>query len=179
MPAEISVTVTPDLAAVTAHLKKYAEGGGKELKKQLAREMRAVGDQVVNAEKSAVGRTKIKGVKSGGSVRHKRGGSTGSGTGIRGPVAASIKRRNRLSGRVVGVEVRAAGGGLPWKRAALAVSLGKWRHPVFGDRDTWVTQVAFPPGFFWKTRDEMKPDIQRQIRALAEKYMKEALNLGA
>lgn len=182
MPAEVSLTVTPDLKDVTARLKQYAEGGGKELKKQLAKEMRGLGDKIVRAEQDAARRTKVRGVKSSGGVRYKRGGSAaGSGKGIRGPVANSIMRRNRLSGREVGVEVRASKGRMPpgLQKMPWNLNRGGWRHPVFGDRSTWAAQVVSPSGFFWRARDEMKPVIQRQIQELARKYMEEALKLGA
>lgn len=185
MPAEVSLTVTPDLQDVTARLKQYAEGGGKELKKQLAKEMRGLGDKIVRAEQESARRTKVRGVAGSGDnsrVRYKRGGSAaGSGKGIRGPVANSIMRRNRLSGREVGVEVRASKGKMPpgLEKMPWNLNRGGWKHPVFGDRSTWAAQVVTPAGFFWRARDEMKPVVQREIRSLAEKYMKEALKLGA
>jgi len=180
MTASLSVDIEPDLAAVTARLKQYAEGGGKELKKQLAREMRGLGDRVVTAEKDAVMRLKIRGVKSGNRFRNKRGGRRGEGKGIRGPVADSIIKRNRLSGQTVGVEIRASRSRMPAGMANMPRNLnkGSWRHPLFGDRGSWYDQVASPPGFFVQARKEMEPVIRRELQALAQKYMQEAMKLG-
>lgn len=184
MGFDFSISVEPDIAAVSARLKQYDERGGRALKNQMAKEMRGLGDKLVKAEQAAAKNTKVRGIAGRGSserVRYKRGGRTGGGVGIRGNVANSIVKRNRLTGREAGVEIRASRSKLPadFKKMAWALNRGAWRHPVYGDRSTWATQTVSPRGFFWRTRDEQKPYVQRQIRQIAEKYMKEALKLGA
>lgn len=180
MGFDFSISIEPDLAAVSARLKQYDERGGRALKNQMAKEMRTLGDRLVKAEQAAALSTKVKGVTRDNRIRNKRGGKAGPGVGIRSNVASSIVKRNRLTGREAGLEIRASRGKLPaeFKKMAWALNKGAWRHPVYGDRSTWAAQTVSPRGFFWRTRDENKPMIQRQIRLIAEKYMAEATKLS-
>jgi len=38
-----------------------------------------------------------------------------------------------------------------------------WRHPVFGNRDNWVTQRALEPGWFTETMVSGRDDIEQSL----------------
>jgi hypothetical protein len=42
---------------------------------------------------------------------------------------------------------------------------GSFRHPVFGNREVWVTQIVGPParGFLDKPFEASRPDLQRAV----------------
>jgi hypothetical protein len=84
----------------------------------------------------------------------------------RGGLAADVLRSTRFTtsvstGENVGVRIRATS-----KRSIRRMNAtGAFRHPVFGRRDTWVTQIAGKPdkGFLDKPFIAAKPDLQRAV----------------
>lgn len=81
-----------------------------------------------------------------------------SGGGLAALIAGSkIGVRTRLTGRV-GVQIR---GDSP--RSIRAMNRGRLRHPVFGNREVWVTQQV-KPGWFTDPLQKRAPAIQRDIR---------------
>lgn len=79
----------------------------------------------------------------------------------------------RTGARTAGVRVvvgKRAGG-------AQAANRGFIRHPVFGNRDVWVTQ-SVPPGWFDDTLRDSAPEVrrglERAIETVAEQVVREA-----
>lgn len=65
---------------------------------------------------------------------------------------------SRLSGESVGVRIRARG-----KRSIRTMNAtGTLRHPVFGNRDVWVTQQV-PKGFLDDPVEKAKPELRRAV----------------
>lgn len=184
MPAALSMTVTPDLKKVAADLKALDKAGGTRLRRDLAAAMRKIGDEFVKAEQAAIRGTKVKGVKKGGGLRHRRGEKAlpkGSGQGIREPIARSVMRRNRLTGKEVGVEVRVSKSKMPAGMANIphAAQRGKIRHPLFGDTDQWYEQVVTPAAWWSKTGKEQLVKSRADLIRVGhefEKAVKAAMN---
>jgi hypothetical protein len=83
----------------------------------------------------------------------------------RGGLAATMKRASRFTtrakaGRWAGVTITGRARGHDIRTVA-----GKrLRHPVFGNRDVWVTQTAgVNPGLYLAKFDEQKPAVQRAV----------------
>lgn len=75
--------------------------------------------------------------------------------------------RTRLSGKVASVKIV----GASKSHIKDTNDRGRLRHPVFGQREVWVTQ-AVPTGWFDKPMEEQKP----RINAALTDVMKEARN---
>ena len=158
MPVDVTLTVAPDVAMISKKLQQLDDASGGRLKKDLAAAMRQIGKQFVEAEKAAIRGTNIKGVKKGGSVRNKRSKPLpkGSGRGIREPIARSIMSRNRLTNSrtsVAGIEIRVSKSKMPpgMDKIPSYAQRGLIRHPLFGDRSQWYSQVISPAGWWSET----------------------------
>jgi hypothetical protein len=83
-----------------------------------------------------------------------------------GGLAADVQRSTRFTSSVSlganpSVRIKARS-----KRSIRRMNLrGSFRHPVFGRRDTWVTQIAGPPapGFLDKPFQQSRPALQRAV----------------
>jgi hypothetical protein len=51
---------------------------------------------------------------------------------------------------------------------------GPWRHPVFGDRETWVTQPSYP--WFYPTMRADRPQVEKSINEVIDAIAKELEN---
>lgn len=85
-------------------------------------------------------------------------------------VANNLSVRSRLSGASASVKVRRKVR-TPTDRTMVSIDAsGTWRHPVFGDRETWAEQsAAGAEGWFTKTIDSEAPQFRVQIlRAMSD-----------
>lgn len=70
------------------------------------------------------------------------------------PIRTSV----RTGARTAGVSIRAQ-----WTRT----DRGSWRHPVFGNRDAWVTQTYRPADQWYEHGAEKgTPEAQREMQAI-------------
>lgn len=72
------------------------------------------------------------------------------GGGLRQAIARRIRAQAKLSGRTPGARVRVSKRGMPrgFELAARRTNRRKgWRHPVYGNRNVWVSQLG-KPGWF-------------------------------
>lgn len=76
--------------------------------------------------------------------------------------SSRIGTRTKLSGKNVGVQIKGVG-----TVGLTSLNRGRLRHPVYGNRGTWVTQ-QIPAGWF---TDPIEKDVPR-IRAGIEDAMK-------
>ena len=105
------------------------------------------------------------------------------GLGLRAAAAKSLKveYRERATSRrpFLGARIRMSASNMPpdQRRLPKHMNYGRWRHPVFGDRDgQWVTQTALPDGWFDGTWAKRKPGVQAAIkRAVNDAYQKAGL----
>lgn len=82
----------------------------------------------------------------------------------RGGLAERVARqsygvRTRLAGRSAGVRIQGTGRTV---RALRSIDAGSLRHPVFGNRDVWVSQ-SVRPGFFTEPLENDAPRFRRAI----------------
>jgi hypothetical protein len=93
---------------------------------------------------------------------------------LRALLAKATRLEVRTSGRMAGVRIRVDGRKMPsGMRALPGYAEGerpRWRHPVFGDPDTWVSQPSFPTvephrDNVGRAIDDVLEDVKRKIEA--------------
>ena len=147
MSEDISVQGADNLEALARRLK---EAGGTELRKEMLKGIReGVKPVIPDIRKSAE------------SILPKAGG-------LNDVIAKSkIGVRTRLSGENAGVSVRGTGG-----KQLSDMNRGRLRHPVYGNRSTWVQQ-SIPAGWFdkpvEKDIDKIRSSIQHVMEDVAAK----------
>jgi hypothetical protein len=125
-----------------------SESDGRELGHDLVRELTAVAEPALNAARASL--------MSMASESHAL-------PGLRATVARHTRIRVRLSGKHPGVSIRADKSGMPrgFDNAPKRLNSARgWRHMVFGDANTWVTQRG-KPGWFDDTISTFKPAARR------------------
>jgi len=174
--AQLDVQITPDLGRLSARLKSSDLAGGNLMKRELAARLRKVGDKVVEAERAAIQGATVRGVKRGGGLRVKRGGSSGHGQGIRSNIANAIMRRNRMTGKEQGVEVRVSKGKMPAGMGKIPFNSnrGSWRHPIFGNRNAWAEQRVSPTYWWTRTAKQQGPAIEAEIKQVIAEFVARA-----
>lgn len=131
-----------------------AEGeGGKGLRKEMLRELRAAAKPLADDAKTAVKGLPTKPPED---------------TGLRRRTAGLVKVRTRTSGRRVGVRITV--GKLDGTNLPRRMNKGTWRHPVHGS-DTWVTQTI-KPGWF----DDTMRAGSAKVRFRARQVLKNTAN---
>ena len=79
----------------------------------------------------------------------------------------------RTGNQTAGVRIVVGGG----SNAARGANSGAFRHPVFGNRDVWVTQRVTPGWFdepLRKSAPEVRRDLERAMQDMADKIVKDA-----
>lgn len=97
------------------------------------------------------------------------------GYGLRKTIAQSIRTKISLNGRSQGVRIRVdpARLGVAGRKLPRNIDKGRWRHPVFGNRENWVEQTN-KPGWFTATaakhqataRNDIMHAIQRAVKKI-------------
>lgn len=129
---------------------------GREIRKDLVRNLKAVANEVVRAERAAVLALPSKGENA------RRGRRP-----LRRRFASATQARVRPSGRDAGVSVLINPKRMPegqhnlpayWNRER---GYERLRHPVFGDEDTWVQQPVHP--WFYETARPYEAEAPRRL----------------
>ena len=121
-----------------------------ELKKRFRKELRAAAAPLVPKVRSSIR-----------SIPSNRGYSP---DGLRGALAKAVKLEVKTAGRQAGVAIRVDGRKMPSHMKSLPSMVeGKkrWRHPVFGNREVWVTQEAHP--YFYSALRVAGPASRRAV----------------
>lgn len=119
-----------DLRRISRQLRHV--GNGREIRRRFVRELRAAARPLVPAVRASIAAIPAR------SGRH---------TGLRRRLQAATRLRIRTAGRDASVAVLVDPDRMPSGEKALPKlmeGLRRWRHPVFGDRETWVTQQPHP-----------------------------------
>lgn len=84
---------------------------------------------------------------------------------LRSVIAAAIQTKISYSGSRQGVRIRvdAARLGNQARNLPERIDAGKWRHPVYGNRNVWVTQTG-KPGWFTRTAERNAPAVRAKIQ---------------
>src|SRR5215216_416477 len=135
---QVSLIDSGDLKAVNKALKQLEDG--KEIRKQLSRELREIARPLVPRVRQA-----WLSAPAGGAKSRKRQAQPD----LRTLLAKATRTEVRLTGKSAGVSVRTDGRKRPDHMKALpgyaeGIRRRPWRHPVFGDRQVWVQQPPFP-----------------------------------
>jgi hypothetical protein len=168
---QVTIRDNGDLKAVGRALREAANG--KELRKQLTRELKHELAPMVASVKAA-----WRAAPSSQGRSSRRGGS------LRSLLARATRAEVRLSGRQAGIRVRTDGRrmpsgmkGLPGLAEGLGHAVdrrrGRWRHPVFGDRDTWVSQRPFPGQPFYSSVQPHEARVRREVEQAVEAVFKQ------
>ncbi|MFF0139664.1 hypothetical protein ACFYRN_24825 [Streptomyces sp. NPDC005227] len=121
-----------------------------EIKKRFRKELRAAAAPLVPRVRSS-----IRSIPSG------RGYSP---QGLRGNLARATRLEVKTAGRQAGVAIRVDGRKMPSHMKSLPSMVeGKkrWRHPVFGHREVWVSQPSQP--YFYKVVRTAGPASRRAV----------------
>jgi hypothetical protein len=169
---------------------KALRGADKTIRKELNAAIRAATKPIVDDMKSAIGSWDSTATRAGGgsaqrarvhaerAQNHTAGRRTAQrrlasgGFDLRRMIAASIQTKVSYSGNRQGVRIRVdptrLGHGA--KNLPERIDEGRWRHPVYGNRDVWVTQTG-KPGWFTATADRHTAQVREQIVAAADRAM--------
>lgn len=143
-----------DLVELTRSLRGLENG--KDLRKQLRKDITKAAKPMVPAI-----RAKVKGLPS-------KGESEGRDRpGLRVSIAKATRLQVQMSGRYAGVTVRVDPKKMPPGMHNLPAYLEggpgfeRWRHPVYGNTDAWVTQRPHP--YFYAIATHAEPHIKRAV----------------
>ena len=161
------VVIEPDHASFQRVIRALdEEAGGTEWREELAADLHQALEPGVSAVRSAL-------------LGMSTGGLPHAGESLRQAVAAGVESIARLDGPRAGARIRARKPTVRGFRNAPARlnSNRGWRHPVFGDVDTWVDQMG-RPGWFDDTLRPLRPALvraaERALRNRAQRISRKA-----
>lgn len=135
MTSGLEATITSeDLKRLAVILGREADG--KQLRKELAANLRKASMPVRDEARSAI-------------LSMESGGLPHEGEGLRQAIASHITVDARLTGQSTGARVKVSRKGMPrgFDNAPKRTNAPKWRHKVFGNAAAWVDQVGKPRWF--------------------------------
>lgn len=171
----VIVTGTQEFRRVSAQLKAAGDG---RLVREMRRGMRRAADPMLREAKANVLGLNVKGARgSGRRDRYEHALSrsrkvteavkqrAARGRGLRSSVA-NATRIEVTGGANAGVRMRTNTRMMPADQRKLPAHLntGRWRHPVFGNRSSWVTQTAAAAGWFDRSTVTHGPRIRDGAR---------------
>jgi hypothetical protein len=144
-------------------LAQRLRGADKELQRNLRRRIRQEGQPVLSAVRAAAAGIEM--TSPGGSA-----GGSGRSTGLRARLAAATKLSVTASG--ISFQVQESKVDPRYGDVLTAGSEGHtWRHPVFGNRNAWVTQHGTP--WFYPTVRAAQPAFRRAV----EQAMRDTMDM--
>lgn len=184
---DFEIRTGPEWAAAVKRLKS----ADKVIRRELGKEIRAITKPIVKDMRQEILSmdSKVTGVsgasRSRARVSVERSSNRGKarmaaqrrleskGFGLRKTISQSIQTKISLSGYKQGVRIRVD----PAKLGGAARNLpknvdkGQWRHPVFGDRNVWVTQTN-RPGWFTQVAERYQTQARHDIVKAMEKSLR-------
>ena len=136
-----------DLRRVSRELRRM---DNPEIKKRFRKELRAAAAPLVPRVRSSIR-----------AIPSERGYSP---QGLRGQMAKATRLEVRTTGKQAGVAIRVDGRKMPAHMKSLPSMVeGKkrWRHPVYGNREVWVTQTRRP--YFYNVVRVAGPASRRAV----------------
>lgn len=180
-----------DIASDWAHTVRKLKSADKVVRKHVNKEIRALTKPIVAEMKSEIMGWESAAVGGGGRAgrarthaergkNFKKAEKTAQnrlnkgGFGLRSTIANSIQTKITLSGPRSGVRIRVDTAKLGGAARKLPVNIdkGSWRHPVFGNRNTWVKQTG-AQGWFTNTGVKHYSKIKQDIAQAMFKAIKE------
>jgi hypothetical protein len=175
-PFALSVEVGPEFRALARSLHE----ADADIQKMFQKATKDAGKPLVEKVKTAVESLNSKGYASGG--RRQRGkylasktkrGRSNAETSLRKTVARGVRLKSRF-GKNATIEVICDPRRLPPEMRTLPMWMdkGKWRHPLWGEEEKWVTQTVSPVGWFTKTAERHGDDAYRIMVENANRLLK-------
>lgn len=173
----------------TAQFRQLAKdlkaAGRGDLRKEMAKALREGAKPVVEKMQRNVEGIATTGARGGASARAaraaKRLGKRKAGdkaklrahrsSGLRAAAARTVKAKVTTGGKSASVRIKSDAKTMPWGQKSLPglMNDGKWRHPVFANRDVWVTQTVNPAGWFDRPAQQSGPKVRdNAIETVAE-----------
>lgn len=175
------------LAVTGVDLKDFARKlraakNGKALRAKVGRALRDAAKPVVADVKASVMAVSVTGARGGGSKRREgtfrahrpRARTPRGGFGLRATIARGAKSSVRFSGKRVGLRIFMDNSHMPRSQRNLPSHLDNprgWRHPVFGNRSTWVTQRGEP--YFRRVMVRHTPRVREVVRRAVSDALRE------
>lgn len=162
---QVTIRDSGDLAALSRTLRRAADGKQlrRELTKGMREELRPVLGQVRSAYQLA---PSTRGIKTA-----ERAGLGG----LRELLAKAARIEIRTSGRQAGVRIRVDGRKMPAGLKGLPRAWEgrkRWRHPVYGNRNVWVSQPARP--VFDQTVAPYEARVRRRVIEICNRVLQRA-----
>jgi hypothetical protein len=160
---------TTDLRKLNRDLRAAADG--RALRKELTQSWRGVLRPIAREVQAAYRAAPSRG-HGGRSLRSRNA------PGIRASLARATKVEVRTAGKLAGARLRVDGRKMPARQGSVpAMWEGRpegvpWRHPVYGDRETWVSQPSRPTFYrithgheaaAWRAADDALGDVGRKL----------------
>lgn len=172
--SQVRVVGGQDLARVTRALRQQADG--RQRKKELTDALRAEGKKVVPEVRRAIKALPSKGE----SRRRGRYGKASRRKGLRQELSRSVTLQVRTSGSRAGVSVFMNPRKMPDRAKGLPgyferiPGKERLRHPVFGDRETWVQNQNVPPqGYFTRAVAPVERRAVERCQQIVEQAARE------
>lgn len=161
---------------------KAAGAGGAAIRKRLTAaiqvELKATVAEIQQEARALV----VRGVAGHGTRRreqfhaahHKR--ARRGGHGLRESTARAVKSKVAYSGHRIGAQIYVNARDMPQSQRKLPAYLNRekgWRHPVWGHRRVWVSQVASPSGYFDRPIARRIERMRTAVRQAVAGAMKE------
>lgn len=143
----MSIDASIDAADFGALARRLRQTGRSDLNRHMRARIRKAGRLIMDDQKSAV-----QSLPSGGAEH----------TGLYASTAAALQLQIRAKG--VRIRVNSAKMRPDQQRLPRLMNKGRWRHPVRGNRDVWVTQTV-PPGWFDKPAQRRAVVVRREVIA--------------
>lgn len=167
-----------DFAALGRKLRAAGKNGAA-IRKALTKTIQAQLKTITSEQQAAARSMTVKGSRGRGSRRREQFHAVKSkrlrrgGYGLRALTAASIKSRVSYSGRKLGARIYVDASRFPQSQRTLPRHLNNprgWRHPVWGDRRRWVTQIGAP--YFDEPIRRRRETVRRAVEAAVADVMR-------
>ena len=187
MAAYLKVVGTGQFEQLARDLK--AAGDGK-LRREMAKAMKSAAKPVEDDAKSNVqgisttaarGGARARAARTAHRLRNRRKVTDRAklnahrGSGLRASVARTVQTQVRTGGNSASVRIRSNAGLMPadQRKLPMYMNTGRWRHPVMGNRDAWVTQTVSPAGWFDRAMDRGGPKVRDEAVKTTERFIRQ------
>lgn len=168
---QFEVTGAQQFAQLARHLK----ANDRQMKNEMAAAVRKATKPAVNEVKAAILAVESHSYGGGRKAREQYAQARGSKTasrGLRAAIARGITARTAMSVKSAGVRIHVNTTQLPPDQKSLPALMDggrTWRHPVFGNREVWVTQQAAP--WFYVTLYKLRDPVAQELLLVVDRFM--------
>lgn len=183
---ELGKSLRPSVKAITSEVQNTIRSAPSHGRRGLAHNRRAA-RSLARAKHISDYRAREIALKTGAMTadvaaksRAKQGAKAVAGSGLRETIAKAISGAISTGSTVTGVSItwKAAAAKMPNSQRLMPKNFNKakgWRHPVFGDRETWVQQQGFPyfDNVITRHKDELGQKVVDGMKSAAEAILNE------